>query len=166
MSCQIETTSDQQARLSQPYFEVLIVDEMSAAEEDALRRRVISKRNADDPFIFDIVVVPSFEDALIATLINFNLQAVVIRHGFPYRSVNHLDILDRLMIDLDRDIESLPEIERGTLLGSRIAQLRPELDLYLVNDAGVENIASQAGGEVFKRIFSVKKIISSFIMPS
>ena len=126
---------------------------MSAAEEDALRRRVISKRNADDPFIFDIVVVPSFEDALIATLINFNLQAVVIRHGFPYRSVNHLDILDRLMIDLDRDIESLPEIERGTLLGSRIAQLRPELDLYLVNDAGVENIASQAGGEVFKRIF-------------
>ncbi len=153
LSCQIETTSDQQARLSQPYFEVLIVDEMSAAEEDALRRRVISKRNADDPFIFDIVVVPSFEDALIATLINFNLQAVVIRHGFPYRSVNHLDILDRLMIDLDRDIESLPEIERGTLLGSRIAQLRPELDLYLVNDAGVENIASQAGGEVFKRIF-------------
>lgn len=149
----IETTSEQQARLSQPYFEVLIVDEMSPAEEDALRRRVISKRCSDDPFIFDIVVVPSFEDALIASLINFNLQAVVIRHGFPARSVNHVDMLERLFIDVDQDIESLPEMERGTLLGRHIAKLRPELDLYLVTDAGVENIASHAGSEIFKRIF-------------
>ena len=36
---QIETDSEQQARLSRPYFEVLIVDEMSMSEEDALRRR-------------------------------------------------------------------------------------------------------------------------------
>lgn len=53
-----------------------------------LRRRVQRKRSSDDDFVFDIVVVPSFEDALIATLVNFNLQAVVIRHGFPFRSVN------------------------------------------------------------------------------
>ena len=63
--------------------------------------RVQRKRSPDDDFIFDVVVVPSFEDALIATLVNFNLQAVVIRHGFPFRSINHNDMLRRFLDGLD-----------------------------------------------------------------
>ena len=150
---QIETDSEHQAQLARPYFEVLIVDEMSASEEDALRRRVQRKRSPDDDFIFDIVVVPSFEDALIATLVNFNLQAVVIRHGFPFRSANRSSgMLRRFLDGMDDTIEAMPEFERGPLLGQQIAQLRPELDLYLVTDVSVEDIAARAG-EVFKRIF-------------
>lgn len=149
---QIETDSERRAQLSRPYFEVLIVDEMSPAEEEALRRRVQRKRNPDDDFIFDVVVVPSFEDALIATLVNFNLQAVVIRHGFPFRSVYHNDMLRRFLDGMDEGIEQMPESERGPLLGRQIAQLRPELDLYLVTDVNVEDIAARLG-ETFKRIF-------------
>jgi arginine decarboxylase len=149
---QIETDSERQAQLSRPYFEVLIVDEMSASEEDALRRRVQHKRNLDDDFVFDVVVVPTFEDALIATLVNFNLQAVVIRHGFPFQSRYHNDMLRRFLDGLDVGIEKLPESERGPLLGRQIAQLRPELDLYLVTDVNVEDIAARLG-ETFKRIF-------------
>jgi len=149
---QIETDSERQAQLSRPYFEVLIVDEMSPSEEDALRRRVQHKRNLDDDFVFDVVVVPSFEDALIATLVNFNLQAVVIRHGFPFRSMYHNDMLRRFLDGLDEGIEKMPESERGPLLGRQIAQLRPELDLYLVTDVNVEDIAARLG-ETFKRIF-------------
>ncbi|MBS0344165.1 MAG: ornithine decarboxylase, partial [Proteobacteria bacterium] len=149
---QIETESERAAQLARPYFEVLIVDEMSPAEEDALRRRVQRKRTSDDDFIFDVVVVPSFEDALIATLVNFNLQAVVIRHGFPFRSVNHNDLLRRFLDGMDEGVEKMAEFERGPLLGRQIAQLRPELDLYLVTDVNVESIAAQVG-EVFKRIF-------------
>ena len=149
---QIETDSERQAQLARPYFEVLIVDEMSASEEDALRRRVQRKRTADDDFIFDVVVVPSFEDALIATLVNFNLQAVVIRHGFPFRSVNHNDMLRRFLDGMDEGIEKMAEFERGPLLGRQIAQIRPELDLYLVTDVNVEDIAARLG-ETFKRIF-------------
>lgn len=151
---QIETDSELQAQLSRPYFEVLIVDELTVSEEEALRRRVQRKRNADDDFIFDVVVVPSFEDALIATLVNFNLQAVVIRHGFPFRSIYHNsnDLLRRFLDGLDEGIENMPEFERGPLLGRQIAQLRPELDLYLVTDVNVEDIAARVG-EVFKRIF-------------
>jgi len=149
---QIETDSERQAQLSRPYFEVLIVDEMSASEEEALRRRVQHKRNLDDDFVFDVVIVPSFEDALIATLVNFNLQAVVIRHGFPFRSMYHNDSLRRFLDGLDEGIEKMPESERGPLLGSQIAQLRPELDLYLVTDVNVEDIAARLG-EIFKRIF-------------
>lgn len=150
---QIETDEERQAQLSRPYFEVLIVDEMSPSEQDALRRRVQRKRSADDDFVFDIVIVPSFEDALIATLVNFNLQAVVIRYGFPFRSQNHhLTALRRLLDGLDAGIEALPESERGPLLGRQIAQLRPELDLYLVTDVNVEDIAARMG-ETFRRVF-------------
>jgi len=149
---QIETESERQAQLARPYFEVLIVDEMTAAEEDALRRRVQRKRSSDDDFVFDIVIVPSYEDALIATLVNFNLQAVVIRHGFPFRSAYHNDMLRRFVESVDNRIENMPESERGPLLGRQIAELRPELDLYLVTDIHVEDIAARVG-EVFKRIF-------------
>lgn len=149
---QIEADNERQAQLSRPYFEVLIVDEMTAAEEDALRRRVHRKRNPDDDFVFDIVVVPSFEDALIATLVNFNLQAVVIRHGFPFRSVYHNDMLRRFLDSVDGSIESLAESERGLLLGRQIAQLRPELDLYLVTDTNVEDVAARVG-DTFRRVF-------------
>lgn len=126
---QIESDHERAAQLSRPYFEVLIVDEMSASEEDALRRRVQRKRNVDDDFVFDVVVVPSFEDALIATLVNFNLQAVVVRHGFPFRSVYNSDKLRRMLEGVGANVENMSESERGLLLGQKIAQLRPELDL-------------------------------------
>lgn len=149
---QIETDSERQAQMARPYFEVLIVDEMTPGEEDALRRRVQRKRTLDDDFVFDIVVVPSFEDALIASLVNFNLQAVVIRHGFPFRSVFHNDMLRRFLESVDGSMELLPESERGPLLGKQIALLRPELDLYLVTDINVEDVAARVG-ETFKRVF-------------
>ncbi len=149
---QIETDIERQAQLTKPYFEVLIVDEMTASEEDALRRRVQRKRMPEDDFVFDVVVVPSYEDALIATLVNFNLQAVVIRHGFPFRSMYHNDLLRRFLDSVDERIEQMPESERGPLLGQQIAVLRPELDLYLVTDVNVEEIAARAG-ETFKRVF-------------
>lgn len=149
---QIETDGERQAQMSRPYFEVLIVDEMSSSEEAALRRRVQRKRSPDDDYVFDIVVVPSFEDALIASLVNFNLQAVVIRHGFPFRSKYHNDLLRRFLDGIDDTVEGVPESERGLLLARNIAELRPELDLYLVTDVDVEDLAARCG-ELFKRIF-------------
>ncbi len=148
----LEADNERAAQLSRPYFEVLIVDEMTAAEEAGLRRRVQRKRSPDDDFIFDIVVVPSFEDALIATLVNFDLQAVVVRHGFPFRSVYRNDTLRRFLDSVDDGIESLAESERALLLGRQIAQMRPELDLYLVTDMNVEAVAARVG-ETFKRVF-------------
>ena len=149
---QIETDVERMAQCRAPYFEVLIVDEMSPSEEDALRRRVQRKRSPDDDFMFDVLIVPSFEDALIASLVNFNLQAVVIRHGFPFRSIYRNDLLRRFLDGAEGGLENVPESERGVLLGQKIAELRPELDLYLVTDDNVEEIAARAG-EIFKRIF-------------
>jgi arginine decarboxylase len=148
----IDTEEERLSQIERPYFEVLIVDEMTSDEEDALRRRVHKKRRPDDAFIFEIVVVPSFEDALIATLFNTNVQACVIRHGFPFKSEYRLDVLRKFLEGVDEMIECLPESERGPLLGAKIAELRPELDLYLVTDIKAEDLALR-NGDVFKRIF-------------
>src|SRR5216110_1824064 len=125
-----EERRETEVRVDRPYFEVLVVDDLSTQEEDSLRQRLHSMRRDDDKFIYEIVVVPSFQDALIAVLFNFNLQACVIRYGFPLQSRYKLDILSQLLEGYQEEgMESLPESERGCMLGSRIAQLRPELDL-------------------------------------
>jgi arginine decarboxylase len=136
-----------------PYFEVLFVDESSPEDARYLRGRLRELRRPEDQFVYDIVTVPSFEDALIAVLFNYNIQSVVIRYGFPLRSANHLEILQRYLANIDESAyEEALDLERGPLLGNLLAELRPELDLYLVTDAAVEDIAGRTS-QKFSRIF-------------
>ena len=88
---------DEERHQQRPYFEVLFVDESGPEDVRRLRESLHALRRPEDHFIYDIVVVPSFEDALIAVLFNYNIQAAVIRYGFPLHSVNHLEIGSRLM---------------------------------------------------------------------
>jgi arginine decarboxylase len=136
-----------------PYFEVLFVDESSHEDVRHLRERLRELRRPEDQFIYDIVAVPSFEDALIAVLFNYNIQSVVIRYGFPLRSANNVEILHRYLANIDESAyEDALDIERGPLLGNLLSEIRPELDLYLVTDAAVEDIAGNAS-QKFSRIF-------------
>ncbi|HKJ50226.1 MAG TPA: ornithine decarboxylase [Gammaproteobacteria bacterium] len=136
-----------------PYFELLFVDESGEEDVHRLRESLHALRRPEDNFIYDIVVVPSFEDALIAVLFNYNIQAVVIRYGFPLRSVNHIEVLQRYLAKINEsEYEDALDIERGPLLGNLISDLRPELDLYLVTDAAVEDIAGNVT-QRFNRIF-------------
>ncbi|MFT7674724.1 MAG: arginine decarboxylase [Gammaproteobacteria bacterium] len=138
---------------NRPYFEVLFVDDNSQQEVKTIRENLHRLRRPEDDFVYDTVVVPSLEDALIAVLFNYNIQAVVIRYGFPLRSVNHLEILQRYLVKLnDVEYEDTLDIERGPLLGNLLSEIRPELDLYLVTDAAVEDIAGKAT-QKFSRIF-------------
>jgi len=148
----IDTEEELNAQIARPYFEVLIVDDMGKEEEEALHRRVASKRRPDDSFIFNCVIVPTFEDALIAVLFNFNIQAVVIRHGFPFKSRFRLDVLRKFLEGVDESIECRLESERGPLLGARIAELRPELDLFLVTHVKAQEVGA-AVGDIFQRVF-------------
>ncbi len=136
-----------------PYFEVLFVDSISRSEMIKLRDGLRAMRRPEDPFRYEIVVVPSFEDALIAVLSNYNIQASVIRYGFPFRSRNQLDVLQRYLQSIDEaEAEDQVDVDRGPQLGALIAELRPELDLYLVTDVAVEDIAGDVT-QKFRRIF-------------
>jgi arginine decarboxylase len=83
---------DDEHHQQRPYFEVLFVDESGPEDVKRLRENLHELRRPEDQFVYDIVVVPSFEDALIAVMFNYNIQVAVIRYGFPLRSVNHLEI--------------------------------------------------------------------------
>lgn len=148
-----EEERERESQISQPYFEVLVVGDLTPDEHEALRQRVIRSRRKDDQFIYDVVVAPTFEDAMIATLFNFNIQAVVIRHQFPFKSEYQLDFVKEMMAGVDAEsIEKLPESERGIILGKKLHNLRPELDLYLVTDVSAAEVGAKVG-EVFKRVF-------------
>ncbi len=142
-----------QSYRNRPYFEVLIVDTITPREEELLKAGLRRLRRAEDRFVYEAVVVPSLEDALIAVLFNFNIQTVVIRYGFPFKSQHQLAILQQLLQDVDDEgIAALPESEYGPALGAKIAELRPELDLFLVTDLAVERLAGRLHPN-FKRVF-------------
>ncbi len=135
------------------YFEVLFVDDSSEEDIQLLRDNLRKVRRPEDRFIYDIVVVPSLEDALIAVLFNYNLQACVIRYGFPLRSKNHLELLQRSLAHIDEAVyEDTSENERGPLLAGLLNDLRPELDQYLVTNSAVEDLAGRVTKR-FRRIF-------------
>ena len=136
-----------------PYFEVLFVDKNAREEYQTLRDGLTEISRPEDDFVYDIVVVPSFEDALIAVLFNYNIQACVIRYEFPLRSKNHLKVLQRYLNRIDEsEYENMSDTGHGPMLGAMLAELRPELDLYLVTDESVESIAGSET-RTFKRIF-------------
>ncbi len=142
----------------QLYFEVLVVESMTEAQESALRREVRSWRRPDDEFVYELVVVCSGDEALIAARLNVNLQAVVIRRRFSHRSTRDLSTLaefvDTHVSDELADHQS-PD-RRAQILASSLAELRPELDLYLMTEIEVEDIAGRLG-EYFRRVFHARE---------
>ncbi len=137
----------------QPYFEVLIVDELLESQIKWLRQSLRGMRRTEDQFIYESFVVPSVEDALIAILFNHNIQTVVVRPGLSLKSANTLDILHSYLVRLgDEDVEALSAEEYGVELCRLIARLRPEIDTFLVTNQSVEDIAGRDLGSC-KRVF-------------
>ncbi|MGH3368447.1 MAG: aminotransferase class I/II-fold pyridoxal phosphate-dependent enzyme [Nocardioidaceae bacterium] len=142
---------------ARPYFEVLVVGELDAAEEQALREELHAARRPEDEFVYDLVVVPSFEDAVIAALVNFDLQAVVIRHRFADRSRHDLRVVRRFFERTAEDGLGDQRLdERAQALGARLGALRPELDLYLMTEVSVEEIAGRLSRQ-FTRVFHARE---------
>lgn len=139
---------------TRPYFEVLVVDDMSPHDEAELHERLMQLRRPEDQFIYRIVVVHTFEDALSAALVNVNIQCCVVRFSFPFASANRLDLLDdiyELLRHNPDELKSAMPSARSLLLGRALKELRPELDLFLVTDAPVEDVAGDSSRD-FRRV--------------
>jgi arginine decarboxylase len=136
-----------------PYFEVLIVTETSLQQEAVLREELHGLRRPNDEFMYEIVVVPSFEDAVIAVLFNSNLQACLIHRRFSCGSQHDLSKIAHLLEGtVNTDITDRSAEERAQLLGRRLRELRPELDLYMTSEVSLEAIAARLGRD-FRRVF-------------
>ena len=136
-----------------PYFEVLVVDDITAAQERRLREQLRALRRRDDPFVYEIVVVASVADAVAAVLFNFNVQACVIRRRFGLRSAQDLSQMGVVVEEQTaEEFGDLNPAERAQLLGRRLHEIRPEIDNYLMAEVAVEDLAGRIGKD-FRRVF-------------
>ncbi len=148
-----EEESPEARTFARPYFEALFVDHLTAPQERSLRSSLHHMRRREDPFTYEPVVVHSLEDALIAAMINFNIQAVVVRFGFHLKTSNRASILTQYLSRIgDENLDDLEPQDYGPELCRLLQKIRPELDVYLVTDRGVEEVAGRDLGNC-KRVF-------------
>ena len=145
-------TGDDASLLPRPYFEVLVVDELSSDEEAELRTALHDVRGAEDEFVYQVVVVPSFEDAVIGALFNHTVQTCVVRYDFPIEGrdvppeLRHfIDMVDPTQIDR-------AESDPSGALAEVLTELRPELDLFQVTDETFGSVAA-CRSRSFRRVF-------------
>jgi arginine decarboxylase len=149
-----EMLSPEARATTRPYFEVLIVDDASDQQQRWLTHNLTHMRRVEDDFTYDTVVVPSLEDALIAVLFNHNIQAIVVRPGLSLKSANSNEILTKYANNASGDVhfDQMKPEDYGPELCRLMDRVRPELDIYLVTDRSVEDIADLDLG-VCRRVF-------------
>jgi len=140
-------------RPGRPYFELLIVATMTEAQERALRNEIHSRRRPDDAFVYEIVVVGSGDEAVIAARLNASLQACAITRRFAHRSRRDLSALAHFVdAHVAEDLAEHSPEERAAILARAIKDSRPEIDLYLITELEVEDVAARLGHH-FRRVF-------------
>jgi arginine decarboxylase len=140
-----------------PYFETLIVTGVSSNSWPALCTEWRKLRRPIDAFIYEPVIVGSLEDAFCAAILNPDLAAVVINEGFALRSRHDAPVLRTLMASMGPQVES----DLSALgLAHILKRVRPELDLYLMSNRNVEQMAGSPEANVVRRIFySVEELL-------
>ena len=139
---------------AKPYFEVLVVTPVQSTHWARSREEIARMRREEDPFKYAVVQVASFEDALLATLLNGNLQSVVLLDGFSFASRQDIPGMHeyiRRHIDLDPD--SIEPGALATTLAQAIKRIRPELDLFLLTDRAAETLAGSEQARGIRRVF-------------
>jgi arginine decarboxylase len=139
-----------------PYFEVLVVTPNDPSQWERARKQILQMRRPDDPFVYQVVQVGSFEDAALAVILNTNLQAIVIYDGFSFASRHDVPLLREQLIRFESlDGASAAAESRG--LGLKLANVikgyRPELDIYLLTDRSVESLAGTPEAAAVRRVF-------------
>ena len=82
-----------------PYFEVLIVSPSGPSARAQAAQELRKLRRQQDRFVYEPVVVGSFEDAVLGTILNGSIQAVVIYDSIPFASVHNSPVLRQFLTE-------------------------------------------------------------------
>ncbi|MCH8489270.1 MAG: hypothetical protein LAT81_04980 [Oceanicaulis sp.] len=132
-----------------PYFEVLVVAPNNASSVERNINTLLSQRQKDDDFIYEPLVVHSFQDAFCAIAVNSNICAVAIFDGFEFKSHLPVPQLNRVMSELHIDAD---EDHVALQLATVISEYRPELDLYLISDQRPQDITDDPRSTCVRRV--------------
>jgi len=149
------------------YFEVIFVDDGSMDSEETIKEKFEYARSEEDEFTYEIIVLSSLEDALIALLFNPNIQACIIRSGISYKSAFDLEEIKPFIAGIDlMQFQDRLEGDLGHELGEVIKEIRPELDLFYLTDIPVDELDTETlscFNRVFYRTEDLKEIHLSLL---
>ena len=150
--------------LPEHYFEVLFVDLLSTADQTQLRRRMLELSDEEEQFSYDIVLAPSFADALIAIMFNPHIQSCVIRYNFPIRSSNNLHLIQQYISNvINLELEDADEADLAPAVGHRIKKPAPRTGSVLGHRRPGRRYP-RPGTRAFRpHFFTVRKTTSSSI---
>lgn len=135
-----------------PYFEVLMVTPQPASRWPAIAAELRRLRRAEDSFVYEPVIVGSFEDAVCAAIVNPQILAVIVAEGASFRSKHEAPALRQI---LDDTISQLPSDASALKLAGVLKGVRPDLDIYVTTDRDVERLASSPAAASTRRIFYI-----------
>ena len=122
----------------QQFYTVLLADDAPATAPDCLAECLRALRNPSDDVQFEILVVPSVEDAITAVALNGEIQAAIIRDDLPLRSRDRLPLMNTLLGPNEDAGDVIPDRANDWVeCGEWIRELRPHIDLYLLTDESI-----------------------------
>ena len=148
------TNATEESVAYRPYFEVLVVSPAHPTAWPELAQDLRKLRRPQDKFVYEPVFVGSFEDAVLASILNGNIEAVIIYEGIPLASAHDNPILREFLTS--RLAESGIGTNSGQYslaLAQGLKQLRPELDIYFLSDRQVEKLAGDVSASCIRRVF-------------
>jgi arginine decarboxylase len=144
----------EEAAPHRPYFEVLVVSPARPATWSELAQELRKLRRPQDKFIYEPVFVGSFEDAVLGTILNGSLEAVMIYEGIPFASSHHSPVLREFLTSHLAASGIDPNSgQYGLALAQALKQLRPELDIYFLSDRQSEKVAGDISAACVRRVF-------------
>jgi len=155
-SASVERTMPTAMRESatRPYFEVLVVTPAPPSRWAGHVQQFRKLRRPQDEFVYEPVVVGSFEDAVLATILNTNLESVVIYDGFAFPSVHDVPLFKSVLASkLPADAQARGDGEYGLLLAKLIKEIRPELDVILLAEGKPDAVVSDPAAAGLRRVF-------------
>jgi arginine decarboxylase len=137
-----------------PYFEVLVVSPARRIAWLQLAQDLRKLRRPQDKFVYEAVFVSSFEDAVLATILNGSLEAVIVYEGISLHSSHNSPVL-REFLTSHLAVSGIPpnSTDYSMALAQGLKQLRPELDIYFLSDRKVETVAGDVDANFLRRIF-------------
>jgi arginine decarboxylase len=137
-----------------PYFEVLVVSPARPTTWQELSQDLRRLRRPQDKFVYEPVFVGSFEDAVLATILNGSFEAVIIYEGIPLASSHNSPVLREFLAShLAASGIGTNQADYSLALAQGLKQLRPELDIYYLSDRQVEKLAGDVTADCIRRIF-------------
>jgi len=139
------TTHEKRKNLK-PYFEVLVIHPDPGEYELLYRNALANFKTSQDEFLFDILFVDNYYDAIIAILSNSDIQACIYLDAFKVQKSIPYDFEAAFSPFFQGVTENSNELTID--LEKHITHLRPEIDHYYMS----EGFASEQYQETFDRI--------------